>query len=57
MIFECKMAFAGEPDMIVLLREAVMQELLSGLLFAMVPNEVKSIDDWKQVRWVSIGIA
>lgn len=44
------MAFAREPEVIVLLDQFGMHKLLSDLLYAMVPDEVQRIDDWKQVR-------
>lgn len=44
------MAFARDPEIIVHLDQIGMENLLNDLLHAMVPDEVRGIEDWKQVR-------
>ncbi len=44
------MAYAREPEIIVLLNQEGMEKILNDLLHAMVPDEVRGIQDWKQVR-------
>lgn len=44
------MAYAREPQVIVLLKQEALESLLDDLLYSMVPDSVCGIDDWKQVR-------
>lgn len=44
------MAYAREPEIIVKLNQEGMEMILNDLLHAMVPDDVRGIQDWKQVR-------